>query len=476
MDYKNFSKNVLPLLGGKDNILGFTNCMTRFRVEVKDTNLVDINKIKALDGVMGVVKGKQVQIVLGPGHAVRANTAFEEYTGMKSTEYKEDDDEIKDVAGEMKEKVKSKQTTIFQTGLRHIGNIFIPLIPGFVGCGLILAIANIIKTADSNVTKNPWFLLFAAAGGLLGGMLQILVGYNAGKEYGGSPVLGAIAGALIYAPALAGIAKTDTTAAMPLTIPFFNINLTPALGGVLGVILAAYVFAKIEKAIRKIIPAALDLFLVPFITIIIGGIITLFIIMPIAAWIMKGITYLLVDIALKQGGIVGGFILSATFLPLVMLGIHQGLTPIHAQLIKDTGYTVLLPILAMAGAGQVGSSIAVYVKTKNKNLKKIISNGLPIGFLGVGEPLIYGVSLPLFYPFITACLGAGFGGAVIAFATKYIKDVGAITIGPSGAVLIPLIANGMWFWYVLGLVVSYVAGFILTYLFGFKESMTEKLK
>lgn len=78
-----------------------------------------------------------------------------------------------------------------------------------------------------------------------------------------------------------------------------------------------------------------------------------------------------------------------------MTGLHHGLTLIHDQLIESFGMTTLLPILAMAGAGQVGSSFAVYMKTKNTRLKKTIMSALPIGVLGIGEPLIYGVTLPL---------------------------------------------------------------------------------
>ncbi|GBU11276.1 hypothetical protein AwErysi_08920 [Erysipelotrichaceae bacterium] len=313
-------------------------------------------------------------------------------------------------------------------------------------------------------------------GGLLVSTLHIIVGYNAGKEFGGTPVLGAIAGALVFAPALAGIAAKGDVSAIPLVLPVLNITLKAGLGGVIGVIFSAYVFAKIEKQVRKVIPAVLDLFLVPLITILLGSVVTLFVIMPLAAVLMNAITFLLIEVALKQGGVVGGYVLSAAFLPLVMLGIHHGLTPVHADLIRETGSTVLLPILAMAGAGQVGSAIAVYVKTKHKPMKELIASALPAGFLGVGEPLIYGVSLPLFWPFVTACLGAGFGGAVIALAPIFTgQQVGAIAIGPSGLVLIPLIADGLWLWYVAGLVTAYIGGFVLTYLFGFKEEMMDRL-
>lgn len=164
-----------------------------------------------------------------------------------------------------------------------------------------------------------------------------------------------------------------------------------------------------------------------------------------------------------MGGLVAGFILAGTFLPMVMLGIHQGTVPIHAELIKQTGVTDLLPILAMAGAGQVGAALAVYFKTRDKDLKNIIKAALPVGILGIGEPLIYGVTLPLFRPFVAACLGAAFGGAVIAIA-----KVGALALGVSG-ILLTLLVNNVAM-YLMGLVVSYIAGFIIAWFMGFDES------
>ncbi len=479
MDYKKIGQEVLVLLGGKDNIQKFTNCMTRLRVTVKDKEKVQFADIKAINGVMGIVDaGEQIQIIFGPGHAQRMRDAFEVITGMKADAQVED--EFEDVAGDTKAKVKASQTASWQKGFQHIGNIFIPLIPGFVACGLIMGLTNMWKLADPSIVGNEWFLLLAAIGGLVFGSMHIIVGYNAGKEFGGTPILGAIAGALIYSPAMNGIPETATSAAVPLysinLFDHFTIMPQSGLGGVIGVVLAAFVFVQIEKRVRKVVPAWLDLFLVPLVTILVGSVITVFVVMPISAILMSFLTWLLVDVALYKGGIIGGYLLAATFLPLVMLGIHQGLTPIHAQLIQDTGYTILLPILACAGAGQVGMAIAVYLKTKNKKLKGVIGSALPVGFMGIGEPLIYGVSLPLFYPFITAGLGAGFGGAVIAFVSIHIAPVGAISIGPSGLLLTPLIADGMWYWYLLGLCAAYAGGFLLTYFFGFKESMLERMK
>ena len=110
--------------------------------------------------------------------------------------------------------------------------------------------------------------------------------------------------------------------------------------------------------------------------------------MPVAGLLSDGITSG-INAILDFGGVVAGALLAGFFLPLVMVGLHQGLTPIHVELMNQLGNTPLLPILAMAGAGQVGAAIAIFVKTKNKRLRNIIKGGLPAGFLGIGEPLLY---------------------------------------------------------------------------------------
>ena len=143
------------------------------------------------------------------------------------------------------------------------------------------------------------------------------------------------------------------------------------------------------------------------------------------------------------------------------------MTPIHAELFLRYGVNILLPVLAMAGAGQVAAAIAVYFKTKNAFLKKTVASALPVGIMGIGEPLIYGVTLPLGRPFIGACIGGAFGGAVQAAAA-----VGVSTMGISG---LPLAAasNNIPI-YLLGILVAYIAGFIATWLIGFEDPEEEQ--
>ena len=145
-----------------------------------------------------------------------------------------------------------------------------------------------------------------------------------------------------------------------------------------------------------------------------------------------------------------------------MTGLHQGLVPIHAELLAQYGVTILLPIIAMAGAGQVGAAVAVYFKSKSPNLRKTVLSALPVGIMGVGEPLIYGVTLPLGKPFLGACIGGACGGAVQAF---YV--VGATSIGLSG---LPLsVSTDNISSYLIGLCTAYIFGFIATWLIGFDD-------
>lgn len=170
-------------------------------------------------------------------------------------------------------------------------------------------------------------------------------------------------------------------------------------------------------------------------------------------------------LAVERGGLLMGAILSGAFLPLVLTGLHQGLVPIHVELIQAYGYNALFPILAMAGVGQVGAALAVLAKTRSVRLRRVITSALPAGLLGVGEPLIFGVTLPLGRPFIAACLGGAVGGALMS----YWGVATVITFGISGLPLALTIVSGKVMLYLIGYLAAVVAGFVFTWLLGFRD-------
>ncbi|WP_267894843.1 PTS transporter subunit EIIC [Lentibacillus sp. Marseille-P4043] len=283
MNNRELAHAILEQLNGKKNIASFANCITRLRVNVKNRDNINLENIKQLDGVLGVIDNETIQVVLGPGKVTKVANEFRDITNMDEEEM--DTEEEFDVAGDTKAAYKAKQTSSVQQILRHIGNIFVPLVPGFVASGLLLGIANLILNLanpdagvlDPAILESNWYLLLKSIGGLLFGSLGVFVGINTAKEFKGTLVLGGIAGLMIYAPVLNDIGSMN----------FFGLDLqiSTGLGGLLGVVVAAYIFAKIENFIRKRTPDSLDLLLTPLVTIIIGSVITLVVIQPLAGWI-----------------------------------------------------------------------------------------------------------------------------------------------------------------------------------------------
>lgn len=456
MTNKEIALEIYKVIGPAQNVLHVENCMTRLRVQLK-TNNFSKSDLQKVVGVMGIMEtGPELQIVLGPGKAAQVCTEFKALLTNKTISTKDGSQEsdcFDEKQGErLHEAIRAKNNTPFKMFLKKIANIFMPLIPAFIGCGLITGLLNVVLKIEPSWANMAAIKILGIAGSAVFWGLNFFVGINAAKEFGAMPILGGVLGVVISHPLLA-------------TVTMFGEPLVPGRGGVLAVILVVAFSSWLEKKLHKIVPEILDLFLTPLLVIVISSFAAIVILQPIGGLLSEAVGAIAVT-AIAQGGAVTGFILGGIYLPVVLMGLHQGLTPIHAELISRTGVTILLPILAMAGAGQVGAAIAVYYKTNNSGLKKTIVAALPVGIMGVGEPLIYGVTLPLGKPFVGAAIGGACGGAVQA---SYV--VGVSALGISGLPLAAT-ANNITA-YLFGLLVAYTAGFIATWLIGFDDPKEE---
>lgn len=472
------AKQIYAGAGGMGNVDSVVHCMTRVRMKVIDESLVDIAELKAIPGVLGVVEDEQLQVIIGPGKVNKVAQEMVDQAGVKLGEKIPGNpnvttglsgkDKVNERAQEMKNVQKSKQKpSKIKSILKDISNIFVPMIPAFVGTGIVAGIAAVLTNlvTAGTIDGASWQQYIDIMNILKNGMFSYLViytGINAAQVFGATPTLGGVIGAVVM--------LTGMNPEAPLTNLFTGTPLAAGQGGIIGVIFAVWLLSIVEKKLHKIVPDAVDIIVTPTLSLIAIGLIEIFLIMPLAGFISDGMVGG-INWVLSVGGAFSGFVLGTLFLPMVMFGLHQILTPIHVQMIDETGRTLLLPILAMAGAGQVGAALALWVRCKkDKELTEMIKGALPVGILGIGEPLIYGVTLPLGRPFITACIGGGIGGAVIGL----IGNIGAIAIGPSGAALIPLISDGKWFGYVLGLLAAYAGGFLATFFFGIPKEQLAK--
>lgn len=440
MTDEQLAKTIIVQVGSRSNIAAANNCMTRLRLTLNDYTKANTSDLKNLPGVLGVNQSDtELQIILGPSKAAKITTILKNLLSA---------DSVTDKATALHKQIKEKNATPIKLFFKHIADIFIPLIPAFIACGIINGFLNVIQQIQPVLSDSTAIKLFSIMGQAIFTVLNIFVGLNAAKEFGGTPVLSGLLAAFMTTPELANINLMDS-------------SLVPGRGGIFAILMISAFASFIEIRLHKLMPQITDFFLTPLLTFIISSLLAVLIFQPLGGIISTAIGNTAYSL-ISGGGAVTGFFMAGSFLPMVMMGLHQVLTPIHAELIVKTGETILLPILAMAGAGQVGAAIAVLLKTKNTLLKKTIITSLPVAFLGVGEPLIYGVTLPLFRPFVAACIGAAFGGALEAY---YI--VGANTIGISGLPLAAAVDKPLI--YISGLVISYIAGFIATVIIGFDD-------
>lgn len=430
-------------IGGFNNVVTLTNCMTRVRLVLKERNQIDMETLRGVDGIKGVVDaGEQFQIIVGMGTAAKvAGILNKRMNGNTST---------------TPDKPVKPQPFSVRRALNTLAAIFVPTIPALIGCGLVLGMVNIFKLTSPDLVQSypDIFSLFTVVGKAVFAVLSIMIGMNTAKELQASPAIGAVMAAILASPGLANI-------------ELFGNALVPGGGGMFAVLLVCLFSSKFELWFRSRCKESLDLILTPTLTILVSSAMALFILQPIAHSINLWLGNL-VSVALlneSAGSVAVGGVLGGGFLFLLLTGLHQGLIPIHAQILETFGLNYLFPILAMGGMGQVGAAAYVYMKSKNQRLKKTIAGALPVGVLGVGEPLLFGVSLPLGKTFIAGCIG-GFGGGAMMAAFK----IGIIIpFGTAGLSLIPLVGEGQIPSFLLAVCAAWGLGFLASMVLGFAD-------
>lgn len=334
--------------------------------------------------------------------------------------------------------------------LKWIGRVFVPIIPAFIGVGLIGGIEKFILSLGVPSTLRIMQVI-DVIGQAFWGYLILIVAINAAKEVGGPIAMGAVAGSIMLAPGLAAL------------------GMVSGRGGVIGALLAGALMGYIHKKLSERVPPALAIVVPATVSVLIGGLAILFVIQPVGGWVSGGMVSVAKSV-LNLNGPLAGMLMAALWLPLVVIGFHHALVPVNVQLIASLGATPLMPMFSMAGAGQVGAALAIILCTGSARVKQAARDGLPIGILGIGEPLIYGVTLPLGLPFVLAVIGAAIGGAYVgmtglAARAVYVSGILAVVTATAPAQ------------YIIAYLIAAVSGFVLTYVayrvFHFKEPAAE---
>lgn len=466
--YKETATQVVEAIGGKENVNNAWHCVTRLRFNLNDKNVIDVNKVKKIPGVMGAqFSGDQFQVIIGN----TVGDVFEEVEAI--------------VGGGSSSAASSNSDEGLVSKLFDIiSGIFTPLIGALAGTGLLkgfLALSVIVglTSQDSTTYKAMWGLADSVLY-----FLPFLLAVSTARKFKTNEYLAlALAGAMMY-PTYLNAAQQALAVSLgtpgveaPAAWNMFGIPLplVSYSSSVLPIIFAVVLLKYVLNWVKKWMPKSLTMMFTPMFALLITFPIAMLVIGPLGTYagniVGDGIAWLF-----ATAGPLAGLVLGATFPLLVITGMHYSLLPVSMVNFAKNGYeNTVGPINALTNVAQSGAAFAVALRTKSSSMRQIaISSGISAS-IGITEPAMYGVNLKLKRPFYAALAGGGIAGAFGVFMN--IRSFGGG--GMPGLFSIPGYINaedGMnVIWFVSSLAISWGVAFVLTLVLGFKEELDEEI-
>lgn len=452
IDYSNSAKQIVDLLGGDQNIKSLAHCMTRLRFGLEDNSKIDDEKVKAVSGVLGVVRaGAQYQVIIGN----EVTSCYEEVKKLISLE--------NDTEKHEKKKEKLSLKGIGSAVLDYISGSIAPAIPVILGCGMVKILLIVLDLIG--VSSNlPTYQILTMIGDTGYYFLPIILAYTASKKLGCHTTLSiAIVSILLHPSLIEMLGKHSTTFLnIPVTSASYSSTVIPAL-------LTVWVISIIEPVMDKIFKSWTKTLLKPMAMLLICVPIELIILAPLGTLLGQGMAYVLNSAYSVAPWLTIG-VYSALLPLVVMCGMHVAVFPYIFSNLDTLGFDYLqLPAMLAYNLGQAAACLAVAVKTKNKDMKATATAAaISAGVGGITEPALYGVSLRLRKPLIASMIASGITGV-------FIGAVGLKAFAFSGPCLLsfPMFASSKYVknfvMACIAAVLSVVITFVLTILMGWED-------
>jgi len=467
MKYQTLAKDILSHVGGRENIVSLVHCATRLRFRLKDNKKADAESLKAnQDVIMVVESGGQFQVVIG-NHVSDVWQAVRNEAGLT---------EDTPTAGEEQ----GDKPNLLGRLIDIVSGIFTPFIGILAASGILkglLALAVVCHwlTIDSG-TYKIWF----AASDALFFFFPMVLGYTAGKKFGGNPFITMVIGGALTHPLMlqsfeaSQLPGATVDAFLTIPVTWFNYS-----ASVIPVILAAWVSCWLEKQGNKYLPSSVKNFFTPLICLAVTVPLTFLAIGPVATWLsqlLAGGYQIIYGVAPWLAGAAMG----AVWQVCVIFGLHWGLVPLMINNLSVLGQDSMVPMLLPAVMGQVGAAFGVFLRTRDPRQKVLAGSSATAGIFGITEPAVYGVNLPLRRPFIFGCIAGAVGGAIVGFSNSHVYSFGFANIFTLAQMIPPGGVDATLWGGILGTLVAMVLSFILTLVAGMPAravtgSSTEKL-
>lgn len=395
--YEELVNFIIKNIGGKENVISLTHCVTRLRFQLKDESKANDEVLKANDGIITVMHtAGQYQIVIG-NHVGDVYETILPKLGL---------------SGEVVE-TKNK-TSIKDKFVDLVSSIFMPAIGMLCACGMIKGLNTILSFAGIYSSTSGLYTLIDAIGDSIFYFFPVIIGYTSAKKFKLTPFVGMVIGLALCYPTINGADLSIVGIQM-------NVSYTST---VLPVILTVAVAAPMERLLNKYIPDVVKSFLTPMIVILLSTILGYMIIGPVAntvaGWLSDGILSLY-----SISPVLAGIVFGGLWQVFVVFGVHITFIVLAIMNLAAGHPDPILSLQAFVAFSQTAVVLAIFLKTKQKKLKSICFPAIISGVFGVTEPAIYGITLQRLPMFVISCIGGSLSGAYAAFAgLKYQQMAG----------------------------------------------------
>ncbi len=396
---KQIAQDVLNAVGGKDNIVHVTHCITRLRFNLKDESIAKDEVIKAIPGVAGVMHSAgQTHVIIGQN----VGKVYEEFVAITGLGER--------VSAEPAKKEKITLKGIGMGIMDGLSGSLTPVIPVLLTASIFKMLVALLgpdmlglMSVDSNLCT-----LFTFVGDAGFYFFPLLIGYTAARKFGASPVLGIFLGGIMLHPTFMGLAGTEFSVfGIPCNVQAYN-------GTILPIIMSVWVMSYVEKFFKKYIPDSLQIMFVPLLTIAIMLPITLCVLGPAGAFLGTFICGAIIAFA-NTFGFLGAAVIGALWEFLVMTGMHHVMISQMIMVFAEYGYDPVVSLGACSASLAVtGMCLGMFFALKDKEQKSLsLSYTVAAIIGGVTEPGLYGIGVRYTKPFIGMAIG-GAAGALYA--------------------------------------------------------------
>lgn len=445
-DFSQLASEIIRLVGGEQNIHSLVHCATRLRFVLKDKSKAEKDRLNQTTGVISVIEsGGQFQVVIG-------NNVPKVYAEIIAQAHIEGGSEAD-----------LPKASLINRAIDFLSGSFTPLIGAMAGAGILKGLIAILQTAGWLDPNSGTFTVLDAAASSVFYFLPIFLAFTSANKLKTNPFIAvAVAAALVYPSIVAA-----SSSGKPLEFLGFELATMTYTYSVIPILIAVWVQSYVLRFFENLWHESVRNFFAPACTLLLIVPFTLAVIGPIGSNIGLGIANALAWLY-DTSSIATGIVVGALWQVLVIFGIHWSIVPIMINNMAVVGYDLIGPLTAAAVLGQAGATVAVFLKSRNKEIKSLAGSTAFSGVLGITEPLIYGITLRFKKPFICGVLGGAVGGAIIGWGgTKM------FAFGFSGLLLYPVIIGegSNIVAYSLGMLVAFIVAMILTYLFGYHDKM-----